>query len=641
MSNALQTAVSGMGAYERMLSVTGNNLSNADTTSYKSDRVTFSTMFSRTLDNGTRASETVGGTNPKQVGNGVRVSSIDKDMEAGNMKSTGKEFDVGIDGEGFFVVNDGTSNVFTRDGSFDVDAQNYLVDPATGYRVQRTGITGEDNGFQVPGNSDIKIPYDTVLPNSRTRQIDFSGNLSSGSIAPTTTSLKANGDAYERTATEGGGQAVAGDDFSAVKSLQNFSSGDRVYISGTSREGNPVGMQSVSGGGATTTLEVEDASYFSAGPTPDEVVLTDGSNQATTEVDSVNTANNTITVDSNSLSEPVERVGKTDEMFEYGAGPGQDGRTIQDLLDKIETTLEVDSNTQVKTTLEDGKIKVTSENDGYSRLDVGLSSTAHPDAIPDDFNYTTVGGESTQTTNITVYDAQGSEHSLTATFARQSQTENVWDLVINDVGGASNVGDRRIAGIKFDDSGTYQGITEIDGFGTDSDAHANLDSDVEIKFDGVSVPQTVGVDFGEAGQYDGLTQFGGDSTAGAIEQDGYSSGSLRNVSIGNSGVIRGTFTNGVSLDIAQIGMAVFGNEQGLERTSANYYRKVPATGSVHYTEPNTGRAGKIRQGVLEESNVDVAGEFTNLITAQRGFQINSRTVRVANQMMKELASIAV
>ena len=359
--------------------------------------------------------------------------------------------------------------------------------------------------------------------------------------------------------------------FSQVKSLQDFSSGDTITISGKDREGNDV-----------------------------------------------------------------------NGTFTYGTKTGQDGIRIQKLLNKIETTFgNASVSTDVEASLDEGRIRVEAQKSGYSRLDVDLTSSAHPDAVPEEFAYEEVGGASAQSTNITIYDGQGREHSMTGSFVRQSKTENTWDFVLKDIEGAAELPDRRIAGIQFDDTGTYQGITKEDGFGNTASNQDELDSDLSARFEGMSVSQKFGVDFGETGGYEGLTQFGGESTAGAIDQDGYRSGSLRSISIDNTGIIRGTFSNGVSLDIAQIGMAVFGNPQGLERAGSNYYQRVPATGSVRYTEATSGRAGKIRQNVLEQSNTDIANEFTELITAQRGFQINSRTVRVANNVLKQLASITV
>ena len=97
MASSLQTAVLGMRAYQEMLNVTGNNIANADTIAFKEDRITFSDMFSRTLATGKRASEDLGGTNPIQIGLGVRVAAVSKNMGQGGFTSTGKDFDLAMD----------------------------------------------------------------------------------------------------------------------------------------------------------------------------------------------------------------------------------------------------------------------------------------------------------------------------------------------------------------------------------------------------------------------------------------------------------------------------------------------------------------------------------------------------------------
>ena len=121
MGSSLQTAVLGMRAYQEMLNVTGNNIANADTVAFKEDRITFSEMFARTVSKATRSTALVGGTNPIQIGMGTRVSSVDANMAQGNFTATEKDFDLAIDGEGFFVVDDGARSLYTRDGTFDVD----------------------------------------------------------------------------------------------------------------------------------------------------------------------------------------------------------------------------------------------------------------------------------------------------------------------------------------------------------------------------------------------------------------------------------------------------------------------------------------------------------------------------------------
>ncbi|MCK4282849.1 MAG: flagellar hook-basal body complex protein [Candidatus Brocadiae bacterium] len=565
MASALQTAVLGMRAYQEMLNVTGNNIANADTTGYKEDRITFSDMFSRTLSRGMRASEDIGGTNPIQVGLGVRVSSVDKNMAQGSFTSTEKDFDLALDGAGFFVVNDGISNLFSRDGTFDVDSEGYLVDPSTGHRVQRMGTTGEEFGFQLQGSSDILIPYRTELPGNRTEEIDFKGNLSASDYEPTTTRLQASGMVYTLTA---GGIADATRDFSEVDQLLSFVAGETIAIAGKQTDGT-----AVSG------------------------------------------------------------------TFTYGPGVGQDGTTIQDLLDVI--TAAFGGASACTATLEEGKLILREANEGYSLMDIDLSSAAQPAAMPLDFDYLNVGGATAQTTNISIYDRQSRNHSLTVSFVRHGAYDNVWDLVVNSCSGASGIPDRRIAGITFDENGIYQGISETDAFGNTSadPGFADLDANVSLEFPGIASVQDIVANFGRAGFYDGLTQLGGDSSAGAIDQDGYGTGALQSISIDGSGTLSGTFSNGETMEVADLRLAVFGNPQGLERIGANYYRHTPAAGSIIYSQGQQGRAGAVRQNVLEDSNVDIAREFTRLIVAQRGFQVNSRTVRVTNNILQQLATI--
>lgn len=564
MSGSLQTAVLGMRAYQEMLNVAGNNLANADTTAYKEGRITFNDMFSRTLSRGSRASEDIGGTNPVQIGRGVRVSMVGKNMSQGSFTSTEKDFDFAIDGEGFFVVYDGIGDVYTRDGTFDVDADGYLIDPPTGFRLQRIGSIGEENGFQTPGNTDIKIPYKTELPGQHTSTIEFSGNLSASEYGSTTSRLE--GDVDYRLI--GGGMASASNQFGSVEQLQDFTDGDTIQITGHRRDGT-----AVSG------------------------------------------------------------------TFTYG--PGADGIQVQDLLDTIQSTFGGPS--EVETSFEDGKITVKDAREGYSLLDVNLSSSAHPEATPGDFDYARVGGVASQTTSITIYDRQSRTHHVTGTFVRQAESEHTWDFVINRTSDAEGVSDRRIAGITFDENGTYQGVAGTDGFGHSEDdpGYEFLDGDVTFSFPGIDTPQKVEADFGRPGFYDGLTQLGGDSSAGAVDQDGYGTGSLQRITVDSEGTLRGTFSNGESLDIAAVAIATFDNVQGLERAGSNYYRHTPAAGAIVTTRATQGRAGRVRQNVLEDSNVDIAREFTSLIVAQRGFQMNSRTVRVTNNILQQLASIVI
>ena len=124
MGSALSAAVSGLKAHQTMLDVAGNNLANINTTGYKQSTVTFSELLSQTIKKASGPSGNLGGVNPQQMGSGVGVATISRNMTQGNIIATGQDLDVAIDGEGYFVLNDGDQDVYTRIGSFAVDADN-------------------------------------------------------------------------------------------------------------------------------------------------------------------------------------------------------------------------------------------------------------------------------------------------------------------------------------------------------------------------------------------------------------------------------------------------------------------------------------------------------------------------------------
>jgi flagellar hook protein FlgE len=179
MSYALSSGVTGLQAHQKMLDVAGNNLANVNTTAYKSSRINFSELLGQTLQQASQPTDRIGGTNPQQMGSGVGVSSIAPDMTQGSIVNTGNPLDVAIEGQGYFVLGDGERSLYTRSGTFGVDQNSNLVDPSTGYKVQRLGLTGEADGFQVAGDSSVRVPYDVALPANPTSKVTISGNLSS------------------------------------------------------------------------------------------------------------------------------------------------------------------------------------------------------------------------------------------------------------------------------------------------------------------------------------------------------------------------------------------------------------------------------------------------------------------------------
>ena len=136
MMRSLWSGVSGLKNHQTRMDVIGNNVSNVNTHGYKSERVNFMDMLSQTISGASAPQENVGGTNPKQVGLGTTVASIDKIMTQGTLQTTGKNTDLAISGDGFFVLKDGSKEYYTRAGFFSLDRDGFYVHPGTGLRVQ-------------------------------------------------------------------------------------------------------------------------------------------------------------------------------------------------------------------------------------------------------------------------------------------------------------------------------------------------------------------------------------------------------------------------------------------------------------------------------------------------------------------------
>ena len=183
MANALLTGVSGLIVHQRMLEVVGNNLANLNTTGFKSQRILFSDLFYQTIrPAATDNTGGIGGSNPSQIGSGSKISQIDPSFAQGTLENTGRSLDFGIQGEGFFVINDGTNQYYSRSGAFSIDRSGYLVDPSNGFRVVRSGELGEGDEinptFQTAGDPGILIPLGSVIAGQQTQSITLGGNLS-------------------------------------------------------------------------------------------------------------------------------------------------------------------------------------------------------------------------------------------------------------------------------------------------------------------------------------------------------------------------------------------------------------------------------------------------------------------------------
>lgn len=183
---AIYSGTTALQAESTAIDVVGQNLANLNTTAFKAQRAGFKDAVYQTLYPGSAPTGNSGGANPAQTGSGVSVGAVGSLFQQGAITPTGLSTDAAIQGDGFFVLHSGSTTAYSRNGAFAVDAQGYLIDPNTGYRVQRTGTVGEPTptspGFQVAGNEDIKVPIGAATPGVATTQVTYQGNFS-GSLA--------------------------------------------------------------------------------------------------------------------------------------------------------------------------------------------------------------------------------------------------------------------------------------------------------------------------------------------------------------------------------------------------------------------------------------------------------------------------
>ncbi|MCS6776797.1 MAG: flagellar hook protein FlgE [Chloroherpetonaceae bacterium] len=189
MLQAMFSGVSGLQVHQTRLSVTGNNIANLNTIGFKAGRVTFQDQLSQTLRASARPSNEIGGLNPSQVGLGVALGAVDTLQTQGNLQTTGKPTDLAIQGNGFFLVSSGSNVYYTRDGSFDLDSNGVLVNPANGvkllgYLADEKGVIDESQPINAA--SVLKVPIGTLTSVSQTTFTQMEGNLNAGAALVST-----------------------------------------------------------------------------------------------------------------------------------------------------------------------------------------------------------------------------------------------------------------------------------------------------------------------------------------------------------------------------------------------------------------------------------------------------------------------
>ncbi len=663
MMASLYAGVSGLKNHQVRMNVIGNNIANVNTVGYKTARVNFQEALVQTFKGAGRPNSTSGGTNAVQLGLGMQVAALDNLFLQGGLETTGQITDMAIQGSGFFILADNNGNqFFTRAGAFGFDGNSNLVDPATGLFVQ--GRMADNSGV-IPALatiSNITLPFGQQDPAAATTSMQLSRNIDASateSISKLITAGGSNVVGVSGTAVDGVGGTHT---INITGSQALFSSFNGANI-GNDGTGAPVGALSSSmqlGG-----LGVTDFSNFGFSVNNGPMQYITGLSATSTVGDLVNQINLITGIKAELIAGEVvitnEKAGSpTDFNFASTTGAstlaggggaatgnivgvifGQNGTAIASAGGAASTFIATDSFvpdlgygaaagpfvTNLGLVLNDSTglvVGLSGLGNGGVRIDAnpntGLTATAGSPLI--------VNTTPTQhAMSIVAYDAQGGKHTVSLQFFK-SAIPNRWEW------SAATNGSEVITGgqfgyVAFNPNGSLNTFEFFGGANAITVDPRNGSSNLNIE-----------IDAGTIGAFDGLTGFAsGVHTASIINQNGYGVGILEKIDVDSAGNISGIFSNGVTRLLAQIMLSDVSNQGGLRKAGRSLFQTSPNSGSAISGIAGSTVSGSITSGALESSAVDIAQEFTGMITAQRGFQANARIITTSDDMLDELVNL--
>ncbi|MCU7945794.1 MAG: flagellar hook protein FlgE [Candidatus Thiodiazotropha sp. (ex Cardiolucina cf. quadrata)] len=228
-------------------------------------------------------------------------------------------------------------------------------------------------------------------------------------------------------------------------------------------------------------------------------------------------------------------------------------------------------------------------------------------------------------TATTIYDSLGTAHTATMFYSKVA--DNQWNAFTFVDGVNVTVGGNAFADVQFTTSGSLDpGVGDVDALG-------NVLMDTFSPGGGAA--DITGLTY----DYSATSQFGSSFSVNELSQDGFTSGRLSGVDVDGSGIVFARFTNGQSEPLGKIAMARFTNNQGLRQNGDTSWVESFASGDVQLGEAGTGSFGLIQSGALENSNVDLAKQLVNLITAQRNFQANAQVITTADAVTQTVINI--
>lgn len=634
---AFNTGLSGLRAASADLDVTGNNIANASTVGFKGSRVQFGDLYS----NGFLSS----GSSP--IGDGVRVQDVAQSFGQGNISITNNGLDMAINGDGFFVLNNGGEVRYSRAGQFGIDKDGYVTNNQN-MRVQ--GFQADVKGNLSGVRGDLKIDGSNLAPR-RTTNIDSVLNLDSreGVLEVSGTRIQTVQPAVNTAITpetlmisypDGTTSTVtiaSGDSASDVAGKLNQQSG----VSASARTQYDIPVADITAG-KTFTVQGTNFDIPAAGALPP------GSTPITWLQDAINNS-------------PLNSISATINTDASGNPTGL--RLIESRGNDLSLAYTDSAGAAVNDT-QSGSINITLDRDIPP---LTTTTGATPALLADPATSITAfrsnqfdpGDQRTynHATSQNIYDSLGNPHEMTQYFVKEpvSGGQSAWAMYVQVDG--QNVGDPPNASgvptmaryeIQFNPDGT---LNSVDGNPNgevlisnwtprDKNGDVNGASGPRLLSNGATTPipepptsSNFVINLADT------TQFGSDFAINDQRQNGYTTGRLSGLDVAKTGVLFARYTNGQSKTLGQVALASFNNTSGLSPVGETSWVETFDSGQPIVGKPGTGTLGSIKASSIEESNVDLSAELVNLIIAQRNYQANAKTIETANSVTQTIINL--
>lgn len=663
---AMTASVSGLGAQGQAISVISDNLANTNTIGYKAGRSLFSQMVTNSGANGTAYNA-----------GGVNTHTGRNQISQGSFITSTSSTDLAIDGNGFFRVADAKTNdsdttfYYTRAGSFTENKEGYLTNP-DGYYLQ--GWKTDANGTILNIQEPIAIELQSVgVSSQRTTEVTVRANLNA---------TEAVNPIYSGTPAPADMKAAL-DKVMADPTLADYVTDIRLYdaqggardmtIAFTKRGANDWDWQvytdgsNVQGGtpGQNTRVSGGTMSFSTTGSLKSVYTTMDSSGLLGTPlVGGRMTANWAGGIDPSSVTfdfgdyvgGPV--VTGTSGSMAYNAGtatPVVNDTTIANMTTGTPGTL-TDATYVLRRVDNDTVAIYDSTNTTLIDTITGTMDETGDGTTPQVFTFGTTGATLTVDGNFDM--SAIADGSSIGTFTVSTVTTGGTQAIAIENPNSPMVGTYTV-------TATGNGIFQLSGPGITTETAATIGANGtrEIYFPDNNVRITVSDAFDETagttayptavGTFtvsplaqmdkglgtDGVTQQAANYNTGGVIQNGFGAGTLAGVAVDRDGFVVGTFTNGEVKKLYKIALAVFQDPNQLELVSGSLLRPTDASGNALLKEAGVGGTGTVVGGSLEGSTTDIAGEFSNMIVAQRAFQASSKVITTVDQMLNDLLQL--